>query len=81
MFTYVAKILFKWYNPRSIKPKGFKEMSSDNAVLGTATTGGAAAAAVATATNNDLALLIGLIVGLILLVALGLWVRHHSKRQ
>ncbi|HEX6416432.1 MAG TPA: hypothetical protein VFZ62_02805 [Candidatus Saccharimonadales bacterium] len=56
-------------------------MSSDNAVLGTATTGGAAAAAVATAANNDLALLIGLIVGLILLVALGLWVRHRSKRQ
>ena len=58
-----------------------QEMSSDNAVLGTATTGGAAAAAVATAANNDLALLIGLIVGLILLVALGLWVRHRSKRQ
>lgn len=56
-------------------------MSSDSAVLGTATTGGAAAAAVATAAHSDLALYIGLAVGLVLLIALGIFVRRRSKRQ
>lgn len=56
-------------------------MSSDNAVLGTATTGGAATAAAATAANNNHALWLGLAAGLALLILLGLLVRRRSKRQ
>jgi LPXTG-motif cell wall-anchored protein len=58
-------------------------MSSDNAVLGTATTGGAAATAAVAATGNDFnwTLLIGLLVATALLVLLGLWVRRRSQRQ